>query len=363
MAEGEKTEKATPKKRRDERKKGHVMMSKDVVSVASLVGSVLVLRVTLASSADQIGRFMAYCISMAKDNSLASIPKEVMYQGIVLLARVVGPLVAITILLTLIATMGQTRLLVSFESIKPKFSKLNPINGFKNLFSLKSVVELLKNLIKISILLYIIYTSLRDIMEVAERYLYADILGACAHLLNATFIMLMKVILAFIIIAAADFLYQWWDFERQMKMTKQEVKEEYKQTEGDPQVKGRIKQLQRQMSQSRMMQQVPGADVVVRNPTHVAVALRYHPGEDAAPVVLAKGLDYLALKIVEVAEANDVVTIENVPLARQLYAEAELNQAIPPDLYEAVADVMVYLYKMDRIQAPADMKRELAQPQ
>ena len=338
-------------------------MSKDVVAVASLVGSVMILRLTLRSSADQIGRFMSYCIAMAKDNSLASIPKEVMYQGIVLLARVVGPLVAVTILLTLIATMGQTRLLVSFESIKPKFSKLNPINGFKNLFSLKSIVELLKNLIKISILLYIIYTSLRDIMEVSERYLYADILGAGTHLLNAIFVKLLKVILAFIVIAAADFLYQWWDFERQMKMTKQEVKEEYKQTEGDPQVKGRIKQLQRQMSQSRMMQQVPDADVVVRNPTHVAVALRYHPGEDAAPIVLAKGLDYLALKIVEVAEANDVVTIENVPLARQLYAEAELNQAIPSDLYEAVADVMVYLYKMDRIQAPADMRRELAQPQ
>ena len=175
--------------------------------------------------------------------------------------------------------------------------------------------------------------------------------------------MLMKVILAFLIIAAADYLYQWWDFERQMKMTKQEVKEEYKQTEGDPQVKGRIKQLQRQMAQSRMMQQVPGADVVVRNPTHVAVALRYHPGEDAAPIVLAKGLDYLALKIVEVAEENDVVTIENRPLARQLYADAELNRTIPPDLFEAVADVMVYLYKMDRIRAPDEMRKELAQPQ
>jgi flagellar biosynthetic protein FlhB len=174
--------------------------------------------------------------------------------------------------------------------------------------------------------------------------------------------MLLKVILAFIVLAAADFLYQWWDFERQMKMTKQEVKEEYKQTEGDPQIKGRIKQLQRQMAQSRMMQQVPGADVVVRNPTHVAVALRYHPGEDAAPIVLAKGLDYLALKIVEVAEQNDIVTIENRPLARTLYAETEVNRMIPPDLYEAVADVMVYLYKMDRMEAPADIARELAEP-
>lgn len=333
-------------------------MSKDAVAVASLVGGVLTLRITFASSAERIGRFMAFCITMAKDPSAGLPPREVFLQGVLLLARVAGPLLAVTILLTLIATMAQTRMLVSFELVKPKFDKINPFNGFKNLFSLKSIVEVLKNTIKIVILLYIIYTSLRDIMEVVERYLYADISGACSHLFNAIFLMLMKVVLAFLVIAAADFLYQWWDFERQMRMTKQEIKEEYKQTEGDPQVKGRIKQLQRQMSQSRMMQQVPGADVVVRNPTHVAVALRYHPGEDAAPIVLAKGLDYLALKIVEVAEQHNIVTIENVPLARTLYAEAELDKAIPPDLYEAVADVMVYLYKIDRMKAPSEMRLE-----
>ena len=359
MAEGEKTEKATPKKRRDERKKGHVMMSKDVVAVSSLIGSVLILRLTFGGAAEQIGQFMAWCIAMARSVIDNGFQKELELQSFLLLARVVGPLLGMTILLTLIATMAQTQMLVSFELVKPKFDKINPLNGFKNLFSLKSLVEVLKNIIKISILLYIIYTSMRDLMEVSERYLYAELGGACQHLFGAIFIMLMKVILAFLVLAAADFLYQWWDFERQMRMSKQEIKEEYKQTEGDPQVKGRIKQLQRQMSQSRMMQQVPGADVVVRNPTHVAVALRYHPGEDAAPIVLAKGLDYLALKIVQVAEEHNVVTIENVPLARRLYADAELYRAIPPDLYEAVADVMVYLYKIDRMKAPTDMRREL----
>ena len=359
MAEGEKTEKATPKKRRDERKKGHVFLSKDAVAVASLTGSVMMLRLTFTSSAEAIGAFIRYCFALAKDPELSFVPKEVVMQGATVIARVAGPLFAATILLTLVATMAQTQLLVSFELIKPKFEKINPIKGFKNLFSLKSLVEVLKNTIKIIILLIIIYTSLRDIMFVAERYLYADLFSASGHVFNAIFLMLMKVILAFIVIAAADFLYQWWDFERQMRMTKQEVKEEYKQTEGDPQVKGRIKQLQRQLSQSRMMQQVPGADVVVRNPTHVAVALRYHPGEDAAPVVLAKGLDYLALRIVEVAKENDIVTIENRALARALYAEAEVDRMIPPDLYEAVADVMVYLYKMDRMEAPEDLAREI----
>lgn len=361
MPEGEKTEKATPKKRRDERKKGHVFLSKDTVAVASLIGSVIMLRITFTNSAEAIGAFIRYCLALAKNPELSFVPKEVVLQGAVLIARVAGPLFAATILLTLVATMAQTQLLVSFELIKPKFDKINPIKGFKNLFSLKSLVEVLKNTIKITILLVIIYASLRDIMTVAERYLYTDVFSACAHLFNAIFLMLMKVILAFIVLAAADFLYQWWDFERQMRMTKQEVKEEYKQTEGDPQIKGRIKQMQRQLSQSRMMQQVPGADVVVRNPTHVAVALRYHPGEDAAPVVLAKGLDYLALRIVKVAEENNIVTIENRALARTLYAETELNRAIPPDLYEAVADVMVYLYRIDRMQAPGDLAREIGE--
>ena len=325
----------------------------------SLVGCVLTLRLTFASAVDQVGRFTRFCLSVAADRSIAPVPKELLTQSVALLARVVGPLAAVTILLTVVATMAQTRMLVSFELIKPKFEKLNPLKGFKNLFSLKSLVELVKNLLKISILLLIVYASLRDAINVAEQYMYADLTGACTHLLNAIFLMLMKVVLGFLVIAAADFMYQWWDFEKQMRMSKQEIKEEYKQTEGDPQVKGRIKQVQRQMAQSRMMQQVPGADVVVRNPTHVAVALRYHPGEDAAPIVLAKGLDYLALKIVEVAEANDIVTIENKPLARRLYAEAELDRMIPPDLYEAVADVMVYLYKLDRMQAPEDVRREL----
>ena len=361
MAEGEKTEKATPKKRRDERKKGHVMMSKDAVSVITLIGSVLALRLTFPSMAEEVGAFIAYCLAFAQDRAIRPMPKEVLLEGVVVLARAAGPLLAVTALLAVIATMAQTRMLVAFESIKPKFSKINPINGFKNLFSLKSLVEVLKNLIKITVLMVIVYGSVRDMIEIAERYMYADLVGAVSHLLNAIFLMLLKVILAFLVIAAADFLYQWWDFEREMKMTKQEIKEEYKQTEGDPQVKGRIKQLQRQMAQSRMMSQVPGADVVVRNPTHVAVALRYHPDEDAAPIVLAKGLDYLALRIVSVAEENDILVIENRPLARALYAQAELNKMIPPELYRAVADIMVYLYQMDRIKSPEEMRRKMEQ--
>ena len=276
---------------------------------------------------------------------------EVIFQCINVVVRACAPLMLVVGFAAIAATMAQTRLLVAFESIKPKFSKINPLEGFKRLFSLKSLVQAGMGLIKIILLLVIIYTSLRDLLSVSPNYMYADLFGAAQHLMLAIFSMLLKVAMAFLVLAAIDYLYQWWDFEKQMRMTKQEVKEEYKQTEGDPQIKGRIKQLQRQMSQSRMMQQVPQADVIIRNPTHVAVALRYRSGADSAPVVLAMGVDSLALRIVDVAEEHDIIVIENVALARALYAEAELNAPIPPDLYEAVAEVMVYLYKLGRIQA------------
>ena len=159
-----------------------------------------------------------------------------------------------------------------------------------------------------------------------------------------------QIILAFVVLAAADYLYQWWEFERQMRMSKQEIKEEYKQMEGDPQVKGKIKEIQRRRAQMRMMQQVPDADVVIKNPTHFAVALRYKPDRDNAPIVLAKGQDALALRIIRTAEEHNVTVIENRPLARGLYAEAELNQEIPASFYNAVAEVLVYIFKLDERQ-------------
>lgn len=344
-----KTEKATPKKRRDERKKGHVFLSKDAVSVASLFGSIIVMRITFAGALSAVGAFMAYCIRLIQGGGMPD--HTMLLRCVSLIGEVAGPFLAVTALLSIAATFAQTRLLVSFELIKPKFEKINPLKGFQNLFSMRSVVEALKNLLKVIILLFLIYSSLRDMMGISERYLYADLGGASEHLFGAIFSMLIKVAMAFLALAGLDFFYQWWDYEKQMRMTKQEIKEEYKQTEGDPQIKGKIKELQRRAAQQRMMQQVPKADVIVRNPEHVAVALRYKPYVDEAPLVLAKGLDALALRIVAVAEAHNITVVENVPLARSLYAKAELYQAIPPDLYEDVAEIMVYLYKLGRVKA------------
>ncbi len=344
-----KTEQATPKRRQDERKKGHVPMSKDVVGVASLFAAIVSLRLLGSTVIPNISAYFVFCFEQMQSAQISEAFLTLAMRFLALTARVVGPVAGLAIFAATTATFAQTRFLVTTDPIKPKLSKLNPLKGLKNLFSVKSLIETLKNLLKISILLFLVYLCLRDMIEVATRFLYAEIGGACRYLFDAVYSMLLKIAAAFLVIAAVDFFYQKWDYNNQLKMTKQEVKEEYKQTEGDPKVKGKIKEIQRKMAMQRMMDAVSKADVVVRNPTHVAVALRYHPGEDEAPVVLAMGLDYLALRIVAVAEQNNVTVIENVPLARALYAEAELNQQIPSSLYEAVAEVMIYLFKLGKL--------------
>ncbi len=349
MPEGNKTEKATPKKRRDERKKGNVFKSQDAVAVAGLLGTFATLWLLTGTFAQQLGGFMTLCLATAGEESrdVGGVCGELAVQGIVLVVKTVGIVALVAILCAVAATFAQTRFLVSTESMKPKFSRLSPLQGFKRLFSLKSLVETLKNLIKIAILMAIIFLSIRDMFLESSNYLYTDLTAAAAHLVEMAGEMVVRICIAFVAVAAMDFFYQWWDYEKNMMMTKQEVKEEYKQMEGDPQVKGKIKEIQRRRAQQRMMQQVPGADVVIRNPTHFAVALRYKPDQDDAPIVLAKGQDNIALRIVQIAEENKVAVIENVPLARALYAQAELNQMIPPELYGAVAEVLVYIFKLN----------------
>ena len=350
MAEGSKTEKATPKKRRDERKKGNVFLSQDAVAVATLLGSFMAFWLLSGKIAERLSGFMRLCFetcAAVEVRAIGDILHELVVQALGLLMSSVLPITLVTVLCAVTATFAQTRLLVSGELMRPKFSRINPLEGFKRLFSLKSIVNALKGLLKISVLMVIVYMSLSGMFHESAKYLYVDLRASCAHLFSQGMSMIIKIGIAFIALAALDFMYQWWDYERGIRMSKQEIKEEYKQMEGDPQIKGKIKEMQRKRAQSRMMQQVPQADVVVRNPTHFAVALRYHPEEDNAPIVLAKGMDELALRIVKIAEENKVAVIENVPLARALYADAELDQEIPPELYNPVAEVLVYIFRLN----------------
>lgn len=351
MADPSKTEKATPKKRRDERKKGHVVMSKDVIAVATLVGSLVMLRVMSGLAVEKAGEIFQSCfqyIAAVSPGMLPVISPELILQCVTTVLTVAAPFLGVTILLNMTATFYQTKLLVTTEPLKPKLSKLNPIQGFKRLFSLNSIVELLKNLLKIAILLFLIFRYFKIAATDFYRFLDMELGQACSILFSHVFNLMLQVAVAFVVVAAADYLYQHWKFEKDMRMTKEEVKEEYKQMEGDPKVKGKIKEIQRRRAQQRMMQAVPGADVVIRNPTHVAVALRYKPDKDDAPLVVALGLDELALRIVKVAEENQVAVVENVSLARSLFAAVDLGRQIPPEFYGPVAEILVYVLKLDR---------------
>lgn len=351
MADSSKTEKATPKKKRDERKKGHVFLSQDAVSVATLVCSAAILFLMGPYIAEQIGQFITHCMQLITNGqSLEAILPEILPEALLLIVKTAFPALFLTAIGSIAATFAQTRMLISSTLLKPKFSRINPIQGFGKLFSLNSIMEALKGILKIILLLIVIWLSLEVIYSERLTFLYADVNASCEHIFSSGKSMMIKIIVAFAGLAAADFFYQWWKFEKDMRMTKQEIKEEYKQMEGDPKVKGKIKEIQRKRAMSRMMQNVPQADVVVRNPTHFAVALRYCPEIDGAPIVLAKGQDELALRIVKVAEEAKVPVMENVPLARALYAKAEINSEIPQELYGPVAEVLVYIFKLNEDQ-------------
>ena len=257
-----------------------------------------------------------------------------------------SPVLIASLLAAVLATGIQTKFKISGEQIKFKFSNISLFQGFKRLFSLRSIVELIKSIIKTIAIGYIMYLQIKKVFESCASMMSNDIDQSCLQIVNDIMDMVIQMTLVFLAIAAADYFYQWWDYEKNIRMTKQELKEEYKELEGNPETKGRIRQEQRKISGRRMMQQVPEADVVVRNPTHIAVALRYHPEEDRAPVVLAKGQDYLAKKIIEIAQQHHIPMKEDKPLAHALYAAVEVNEQIPEEFYQAMAEVMAWVYHL-----------------
>ena len=260
------------------------------------------------------------------------------------------PFMAFGFVVTLLVSIVQVGWKVSTKPMKPELSKLNPLNGFKRIFSKDSLFELVKSILKIVIIIYIAYTSIKD--NANDLFALYDLgLNQAVALVGTLIINTgIKISIVYLVIGLADFIYQKHKFNEDMKMTKQEVKDEYKNTEGDPQIKGRQRRKMQEVSQKRMMQDVPKADVVITNPTHFAVALKYEAEVSSAPVVLAKGEDYLAQKIKEVARENKIEIVENKPLARMLYHNVDVGAEIPPELYQAVAEVLAAVYKAKNIQ-------------
>ncbi len=346
MAGEEKTEKATTKKREDARKEGNVLQSKEIGTAASVLGIFAFVRIM----AEFIMKNLLSCFQRSFEN-LGTYELDadsylpLFIDAATVFVCVVGPIMAAALVLGVIPTLAQTKGLFSMKAIRPKFSNLNPLSGIKKLFSMQAVVGILKGLIEVIVIGVMIYNEIEDRLPQIIAMTDAGIMQGLAYTGLAIYDVVMLICVLLVFVAAGDYLFQWWSYEKKLKMSKQEVKDEYKQTEGDPQIKGKIKQRQREMAQRRMMQDVPGADVVVRNPTHYAVALRYDQDKDKAPVVIAKGKDLLARRIVRIAEENDVYCMENPPLARALYAQVDLGREIPYELYDAVAEVLTVVYK------------------
>jgi len=261
---------------------------------------------------------------------------------------ILAPLLIAMPVVGVLANVAQSGFLISSKQVTPDFSRINPMDGFKRLFSLRIVVELIKTTAKLGIVGWLLYRAYVDSFPVFLSLSGADLGGALGLFVSTAFSTAFTVGGAFLILALADYGYQRWEFMRGARMTKQEIKEEYKQSEGSPEIRAAIRRRQRRMAMSRMMQDVPTADVVVTNPTHFAVALRYRGDEMAAPKVIAKGQDLIAQRIKQIARENNVPVVENKPLARALFAAVEVDQEIPYDLFQGVAQILAYIYSLKR---------------
>lgn len=341
----EKTEKPTAKRIGDARKEGQVFQSQEIVTAIVLLVGFLLLKQLMPTIRSVVRQFLYQVIALIGGSKEQALSGSLFTTFISLWARAVLLLVIVICIVSIIAQGVQTKFNRTMKVLRPKFERINPIGGIKRMFSLRGLLNLLKSLIKTLVILFVVYTSIRGDMGRAVQLMGASADGISEELMDLIFSMVTKICGVFAVIAVVDFAYQRWQYNKDLMMTKQEVKDEYKQTEGDPEIKGRIRRKQREIAQRRMMQAVPTADVVVRNPTHFAVALRYDPKKDSAPVVVAKGLDHLALRIVEVAMENGVACIENRPLAHALYASCEVGQEIPKEYYGTVAELLVYIYR------------------
>ncbi len=350
---GEKTEEATPKKLQDARAEGQVAKSKDLNGAVTLLAFFVIFKVYLGIMGEQfitvfdkvynrIGELFENPNDIISSNYYISIVFDIIINVILLIL----PFVAVAMVFGFVMDVVQVKWHPTTKPLTPKFDKLNPVNGFKRMFSIRQVVELLKQLAMIILIAVVCYTRLKN----KTKYFYNlyDISLNSAIMFLGDIILDLGIVISvvYIIVGVVDYVFQKRKFKEEMRMTKQEVKEEWKNTEGSPEVKQKQRQRMQEVSRRRMMQAIPEADVVITNPTHFAVALKYEQQQGKAPIVVAKGADYLAAKIKETAKENDVEIVENKPLARMLYYNVEIGEEIPPELYQAVADVLVFVYKL-----------------
>ena len=348
--EAQKTEEPTPKKLEDAHKKGQVAKSQEVGHWFMTIGITMVVLFFVAG----LGKGLAFDLYKFVEQ-----PHNIPLEGLNLrrifgdlgwaVIFVVAPVLGILMLAGLSGTIIQHRPVFSAERIKPSLSKISLFKGIKRLFSLKSLAEFLKGILKLTLVGTVAFLLVLPEMKELPMVMTYEISGILSLLQEQLLSLLLGVAAVMGAIAGLDFMYQRYNHNKELRMTKQEIKDENKQSEGDPMIKSRLRSLRMQRSRQRMMQAVPAADVVITNPTHYAVALRYKQEEDTAPVVLAMGTDNIALKIREIANENEIPIVENPPLARALHASCDIDEQIPYEHFRAVAEVIGYVLKLKRM--------------
>jgi len=343
----EKTEPATPKRLQEMREKGQVAKSREVPSIAVLVASLLVFYFLGSTMIKEFMDLMQWAFSSSGSLQL----KEANLQWLLVeylqrCWRIFAPLLVVIIAVALLSNYLQVGFIFSFESITPKLSKLDPLKGFARMFSKQSLVELVKSVFKVVIVGCVTYLTVRGELNHIIPTIDMEVWSILSYIGNVCFKIMLHTSWVLIVLAFLDYIFQKWDFQQESKMTRQEVKDEFKQREGDPLVKSRVRQVQREMARRRMMEAVPKADVVITNPVHLAVALEYNAQQMPAPRVTAKGARLMAERIKEVARENQIPLVENKPLTQALFSSVEIGQEIPTVFYKAVAEILAYVYRL-----------------
>ncbi|AFN75376.1 Flagellar biosynthetic protein FlhB [Melioribacter roseus P3M-2] len=347
----EKTEQPTGKKLEDARQKGQVAKSSEINSLAIFGSGLIIVFLFKSYIGGQFYEFSTDIFSKLNQVEMSHtvLQTYALRWGVFYLMLMMPILIAVFIA-SIVSNVSQVGFRITPEAISFSLDKFNPLKGIKRiLFSTRSFVELGKSLLKLVIISIFTYFIISELIRKSIQLIDLSIEDTVEFMLDSSFSLIWKIVLFFVVIAAVDYIFQRYKFRKDMMMTKEEVKEELKQTEGDPVVKGRIKKEMMMAARRRMMHEVPKADVVITNPTHVAVALRYEMGKDGAPKVVAKGLDLVAQQIKKIAAENNVPMYEDVELARALYKTCEIGDEIPANLFKAVAQILAYIYQMKKL--------------
>ncbi len=345
--DSEKTEDPTPKKLQEARKRGQVALSREVNNWAMLCAATLIIAVFATSMMGQLTNMMRTYIEHA--HAMPQMPgglADILAGGLMQVMMILLVPFLFLLAAAFFAPFLQVGPIFAPEVIKPDMSKVSLIKGFGRLFSLRSVMEFIKGILKISVVGVVAFIIVYPYFDRFEHLIDLPVSAMMEELRILVVKMMIGVLIVMFIIAGLDLIYQRYEYNKKMKMSRQEIKDEYKQSEGDPQVKGRLRQLRAERAQQRMMQSVPEADVVITNPTHFSIALKYDPDEMPAPIIVAKGVDNVAMRIREIAKENDIILYENKPLARALFDVADIGEMIPSEHFKAVAEIISYVFKM-----------------